>query len=145
MLAILALAIRFSSTFVFQAGLIGHLLRRFSAAILVAFLYLALSILLHFLAYRERWPMTEEEELRISKQSDGTSDGQRHAIGFVWSTAVTVLFTMQRTGLWEWTLPIQRSKQHSIRPALLLVQEDCPTVDRPKIPFAVGMDAAENW
>uniref|UniRef100_A0A914HVC5 L-lactate dehydrogenase n=1 Tax=Globodera rostochiensis TaxID=31243 RepID=A0A914HVC5_GLORO len=54
-LSIVGLAIRFSSTFVFQAGLIGHFLRRFCACILVSLLYLMLSIIIHVLSFRAKW------------------------------------------------------------------------------------------
>ncbi|KAL3077324.1 hypothetical protein niasHS_013313 [Heterodera schachtii] len=54
-LSIIGLAIRFSSTFVFQAGLIGHLLRRFSVSIIFSLLYLVLSISLHIFSLREKW------------------------------------------------------------------------------------------
>nr|CAD2207643.1 unnamed protein product [Meloidogyne enterolobii] len=81
-LAILGLAIRFSSTFVFQAGLIGHLLRRFSCSIIVAFLYLALSIIYHFFSLKENW---------LSKEN--TKDKEY----FGWKTPKTFLFLLQRT------------------------------------------------
>ncbi|KAL7077569.1 hypothetical protein ACQ4LE_003443 [Meloidogyne hapla] len=80
-LAILGLAIRFSSTFVFQAGLIGHLLRRFSASIIVAFLYLALSIIYHFFSLKENW---------LSKENKN-----KEYIG--WQKSTTFLFLLQRT------------------------------------------------
>jgi len=44
---VIVMAITFSATFVFQAGLIGLLLTRFGATFVVALLYLAASVLLH--------------------------------------------------------------------------------------------------
>jgi hypothetical protein len=86
-LAILGLAVRFTSTFAFQVGLIGHLLRQFSATILVALLCLVLSILLHFFSLRDRWSSQEEEETVAAHRSYQS-----------WQTGVTILFVLQRTG-----------------------------------------------
>lgn len=46
-MSVIALFITFSSTFVFQAGLISVLLKKFSPAIIISFAYLSLSIALH--------------------------------------------------------------------------------------------------
>jgi hypothetical protein len=46
-MGLIVLAISLASTFVFQAGLIGLLMRRFAATVAVALLYPVLSICLH--------------------------------------------------------------------------------------------------
>jgi hypothetical protein len=107
-LALLGLAVRFSSTFAFQAGLIGHLLRRFSATILCSLLYLGLSILLHFVSLRDRWnSSTSNSSSSTAVDSSAVGGGpgavdeqqqKGHNLMFVWTTETTVLFTLQRTG-----------------------------------------------
>uniref|UniRef100_A0AAF5Q5C1 Transmembrane protein 138 n=1 Tax=Wuchereria bancrofti TaxID=6293 RepID=A0AAF5Q5C1_WUCBA len=47
-LSIIIILIAFSSTFVFQAGLITLLLKKFASTIILSLIYLALSALLHF-------------------------------------------------------------------------------------------------
>uniref|UniRef100_A0A183I632 Transmembrane protein 138 n=1 Tax=Onchocerca flexuosa TaxID=387005 RepID=A0A183I632_9BILA len=47
-LSIIVILIAFSSTFVFQAGLITLLLSKFASTIILSSVYLALSILYHF-------------------------------------------------------------------------------------------------
>ncbi|PIO73495.1 hypothetical protein TELCIR_04540 [Teladorsagia circumcincta] len=47
LLSVIVLVITFSSTFVFQAGLIFLLFRRFASTIISAFVYLGVSITLH--------------------------------------------------------------------------------------------------
>ncbi|VDL77511.1 unnamed protein product [Nippostrongylus brasiliensis] len=49
LLSVIVLVIAFSSTFVFQAGLIFLLFRRFAPAIVAAFVYLATSVGLHYI------------------------------------------------------------------------------------------------
>ncbi|KAH7727028.1 hypothetical protein AAVH_05252 [Aphelenchoides avenae] len=76
-MSIIALFITFSSTFVFQAGLIGVLLKKFSPAIFISFSYLALSIALHVVSLKDRW------------------DSERR---YIWPIYITVLYVLQRTG-----------------------------------------------
>uniref|UniRef100_A0A0M3HGS9 Transmembrane protein 138 n=1 Tax=Ascaris lumbricoides TaxID=6252 RepID=A0A0M3HGS9_ASCLU len=59
-MCIIVMVIAFSSTFVFQAGLISLLLMKFSPAIILSLLYLLLSILLHCFTLRQRWYYSEE-------------------------------------------------------------------------------------
>ncbi|CAJ0952573.1 unnamed protein product, partial [Mesorhabditis belari] len=54
-LCIIVLVISFSSTFVFQAGLISLLLKEFSPTLLVSVLYLIASIALHVFTLGARW------------------------------------------------------------------------------------------
>ncbi|CAJ0581518.1 unnamed protein product, partial [Mesorhabditis spiculigera] len=54
-LSVIVLVISFSSTFVFQAGLISLLLKQFSPTLIIAVLYLVLSVTLHFFSLRMRW------------------------------------------------------------------------------------------
>uniref|UniRef100_A0AC34REL2 Transmembrane protein 138 n=1 Tax=Panagrolaimus sp. JU765 TaxID=591449 RepID=A0AC34REL2_9BILA len=74
-MSIIVLLIAFTSTFVFQAGLILILIQKFAAVLVVATIYLILSITLHVVHLRDRW---------------GTS--QR----YIWPVFVTVLYTLQR-------------------------------------------------
>ncbi|WKX97683.1 hypothetical protein Q1695_013395 [Nippostrongylus brasiliensis] len=55
LLSVIVLVIAFSSTFVFQAGLIFLLFRRFAPAIAAAFVYLAISVGLHYITLNTRW------------------------------------------------------------------------------------------
>ncbi|KHJ89812.1 hypothetical protein OESDEN_10355 [Oesophagostomum dentatum] len=55
LVSVIVLVIAFSSTFVFQAGLIFLLVRRFSYALLAALTYLAVSIALHYTSLNIRW------------------------------------------------------------------------------------------
>ncbi|KAF7632165.1 hypothetical protein Mgra_00008417 [Meloidogyne graminicola] len=77
-LSIFGLAIYFSSTFVFQAGLIGYLLKRFSYSIFIILLYLILSILYHFFSLKDSYLLlnNNNKELKI--------------------TITTILFLLQR-------------------------------------------------
>ncbi|KAK6733993.1 hypothetical protein RB195_017641 [Necator americanus] len=55
LVAVIVLVIAFSSTFVFQAGLIFLLVRRFSYALVSALFYLAISIAMHYISMDTRW------------------------------------------------------------------------------------------
>ncbi|CAJ0608542.1 unnamed protein product [Cylicocyclus nassatus] len=55
LVSIIVLVIAFSSTFVFQAGLIFLLVRRFSYALVAALVYLVVSIALHYTSLNVRW------------------------------------------------------------------------------------------
>ncbi|VDP32576.1 unnamed protein product [Heligmosomoides polygyrus] len=55
LLSVIVLVIAFSSTFVFQAGLIFLLFRRFASSLIAAFVYLAVSIALHYVSLNIRW------------------------------------------------------------------------------------------
>ncbi|XGW08406.1 hypothetical protein V3C99_011046 [Haemonchus contortus] len=55
LLSVIVLIIAFSSTFVFQAGLIFLLFRRFASTLIAAFVYLAVSISLHYVTLNNRW------------------------------------------------------------------------------------------
>uniref|UniRef100_A0AC35FQG3 Transmembrane protein 138 n=1 Tax=Panagrolaimus sp. PS1159 TaxID=55785 RepID=A0AC35FQG3_9BILA len=74
-LSIIILLITFSSTFVFQAGLISILVKRFSQSIIVSTIYLFLSITLHVTSLRDRWGTTER---------------------YIWPISITVLYVIQR-------------------------------------------------
>ncbi|GMT14808.1 hypothetical protein PFISCL1PPCAC_6105, partial [Pristionchus fissidentatus] len=54
-LSLILLVITFSSTFVFQAGLISLLISRFAPTIAISLIYLILSIALHVYSLRLRW------------------------------------------------------------------------------------------
>ncbi|GMS84894.1 hypothetical protein PENTCL1PPCAC_7069, partial [Pristionchus entomophagus] len=54
-LSLIILVITFSSTFVFQAGLISLLISRFSHAIFLSLIYLSVCITLHVYSLRLRW------------------------------------------------------------------------------------------
>ncbi|GMR36617.1 hypothetical protein PMAYCL1PPCAC_06812, partial [Pristionchus mayeri] len=54
-LSLILLVITFSSTFVFQAGLISLLVFRFAHTIVVSLIYLALCITLHVYSLKLRW------------------------------------------------------------------------------------------
>jgi hypothetical protein len=136
-LAILGLAVLFTSTFAFQVGLIGHLLRQFSATILVALLCLVLSILLHFFSLRDRWSSQEEDETVAAHRSYQS-----------WQTGVTILFVLQRTGKCR---KMRRFNYEgifypiSIRLALLSLQEDHHDADRPEIPSGIRVALTKDW
>ncbi|EYB95278.1 hypothetical protein Y032_0162g3442 [Ancylostoma ceylanicum] len=55
LVSVIVLVIAFSSTFVFQAGLIFLLVRRFSYALVSALIYLGVSIGLHYTSLNIRW------------------------------------------------------------------------------------------
>ncbi|EJW83195.1 hypothetical protein WUBG_05893 [Wuchereria bancrofti] len=61
-LSIIIILIAFSSTFVFQAGLITLLLKKFASTIILSLIYLALSALLHFYDMRQRWTTTYQNK-----------------------------------------------------------------------------------
>uniref|UniRef100_A0A8R1TKH7 Transmembrane protein 138 n=1 Tax=Onchocerca volvulus TaxID=6282 RepID=A0A8R1TKH7_ONCVO len=77
-LSIIVIIIAFSSTFVFQAGLITVLLSKFATTIIFSSIYLALSILFHFYDMRHRWSVVVDH----SK----------------WSRISFMLFILQRIG-----------------------------------------------
>ncbi|KHN82912.1 Transmembrane protein [Toxocara canis] len=58
-MTVIVMVISFSSTFVFQAGLISLLLTKFASTIVLSIIYLFLSMLLHFFTLRQRWYNTE--------------------------------------------------------------------------------------
>ncbi|KAI1708520.1 transmembrane protein domain-containing protein [Ditylenchus destructor] len=74
-MAIIVMIIMFSSTFVFQAGLIPVLLKKFSATIFICLAYLFISIAYHVFSLKERW---------------GSNT-------YIWPTYITVLYVLQRT------------------------------------------------
>ncbi|KAF8363592.1 tmem-138 [Pristionchus pacificus] len=74
-LSLILLVITFSSTFVFQAGLISLLISRFAHTILISFFYLALCITVHVYSLRLRW------------DSDGVH---------VWNYWIGALFVIQK-------------------------------------------------
>jgi hypothetical protein len=74
-LSIIILLITFSSTFVFQAGLISILVKRFSPSIIVSTIYLFLCITLHVTSLRDRWGTTER---------------------YIWPISITVIYVIQR-------------------------------------------------
>ncbi|KAL3993644.1 Transmembrane protein 138 family protein [Acanthocheilonema viteae] len=74
-LSIIIILIAFSSTFVFQAGLIVLLLSKFASTIILSLTYLALSILLHFYDMRQRWFVADQSK---------------------WSTVFFTLYILQR-------------------------------------------------
>uniref|UniRef100_A0A0K0D5Q2 Transmembrane protein 138 n=1 Tax=Angiostrongylus cantonensis TaxID=6313 RepID=A0A0K0D5Q2_ANGCA len=55
LLSVVVLVIAFSSTFVFQAGLIFLLFRRFASTLISAFVYLAFTIAFHYISLNIRW------------------------------------------------------------------------------------------
>ncbi|KIH54067.1 hypothetical protein ANCDUO_15788 [Ancylostoma duodenale] len=55
LVSVIVLVIAFSSTFVFQAGLIFLLVRRYSYALISALIYLGFSIGLHYTSMNIRW------------------------------------------------------------------------------------------
>ncbi|EFO15186.1 hypothetical protein LOAG_13326 [Loa loa] len=76
LLSIIIILIAFSSTFVFQAGLIVLLLSKFASTIILSLIYLTLSILLHFYDMRQRWLVEDQNK---------------------WSTITFTLYILQRT------------------------------------------------
>ncbi|VDM64307.1 unnamed protein product [Angiostrongylus costaricensis] len=55
LLSVVVLVIAFSSTFVFQAGLIFLLFKRFASTLISAFVYLAFTIAFHYISLNIRW------------------------------------------------------------------------------------------
>jgi hypothetical protein len=74
-MSIVIMLITFSSTFVFQAGLINLLFRQFAPSLLISFTYLALSITLHVVSLKDRWGKSTE-----------------------WPHFLTIIYILQRTG-----------------------------------------------
>ncbi|XP_004874401.1 transmembrane protein 138 isoform X4 [Heterocephalus glaber] len=65
----------FFNTFVFQAGLVSLLFRKFKGTIILTAMYFALSISLHMWVMNLRW---------------------RNSLGFVWTSGLQALFVLQR-------------------------------------------------
>ncbi|VDN92787.1 unnamed protein product [Brugia pahangi] len=65
-LSIIIILIAFSSTFVFQAGLITLLLKKFASTIILSLIYLLLSVLLHFYDMRQRWTTTNQSKWSLT-------------------------------------------------------------------------------
>ncbi|EHB02074.1 Transmembrane protein 138 [Heterocephalus glaber] len=65
----------FFNTFVFQAGLVSLLFRKFKGTIILTAMYFALSISLHMWVMNVRW---------------------RNSLGFVWTSGLQALFVLQR-------------------------------------------------
>ncbi|XP_065670041.1 transmembrane protein 138 isoform X2 [Hydra vulgaris] len=76
-LALIVLFLVFFNTFVFQAGLVFLLIRKFKVTILTILLYFALSVVLHIITMRR------------------TSNFE---INFIWTDALQALYTLQRIG-----------------------------------------------
>lgn len=76
LMCIIIMLITFSSTYVFQAGLINLLVQQFAPTLIVSFLYLALSITLHVVSLKDRW-------------------GSK---SYLWPNYLTVIYVLQRTG-----------------------------------------------
>uniref|UniRef100_A0A1I8AKX9 Transmembrane protein 138 n=1 Tax=Steinernema glaseri TaxID=37863 RepID=A0A1I8AKX9_9BILA len=75
LMTLIVMLISFSSTFVFQAGLISLLLRRFTPTIIVSLLYLALTVAFHIVSLR----------LDVNKPA-----------GNLWDVGITVLSVLQK-------------------------------------------------
>ncbi|KAI6184342.1 hypothetical protein M3Y97_00585900 [Aphelenchoides bicaudatus] len=73
-LCIIVMLITFSSTFVFQAGLISVLVKQFAPSLIISFIYLALSITLHVISLKDRWEVKK----------------------YVWPTYLTIIYVLQR-------------------------------------------------
>uniref|UniRef100_A0A914UGG2 Transmembrane protein 138 n=1 Tax=Plectus sambesii TaxID=2011161 RepID=A0A914UGG2_9BILA len=75
-MAVIILLLSFSSTYVFQAGLISVLVSKFQMTIYISTIYLALSIVYHFWSLRLNW---ERELVHL------------------WNPGLTAVFVLQRT------------------------------------------------
>ncbi|XP_031570695.1 transmembrane protein 138-like [Actinia tenebrosa] len=74
-LAIIVVFLLFFNTYIFQAGLVSLLIRKFKTTIIIAVVYLALSVGLHVWTMSKKW-----------------GDPQK----FIWNEALQALFVFQR-------------------------------------------------
>ncbi|KAI6178854.1 hypothetical protein M3Y98_00546800 [Aphelenchoides besseyi] len=74
-MSLIVMIISFSSSFVFQAGLIAVLLRKFAVSLFFSIFYLILSVVLHVMSVKSRWG---------------------HEDNYIWSDYLTAVYCLQR-------------------------------------------------